>query len=118
MTFVVADDDLSSEDLLAGHTILKHIGVDSITLLKSNSSEIGGAHFSTMNQLVSSSGNGSIVRLIIPRLERRGGTNCTVKNCSHPINPLDHSSPRVNYYQTKNDVDSFPDPYLMEVSNT
>lgn len=66
VSLFVKDVDLSDGDLLIGNPVLKHLGVDTTTLLEQHSNVLDGAYCSDV-QHKSMSGGSAIVRLVLAR---------------------------------------------------
>lgn len=64
--FLVADADLSDEELLIGYPVLKHLGVDIKTLLEQRRDVLDGTDCSEV-QYNGLSGGGAIGRLMLAR---------------------------------------------------
>lgn len=114
ISFLVADANLSCEDVLVGHPVLKHLGIDSRTLLERNRASLDGTDCSTVDHPTVSSACGSLGRLCIARLQRTHGAE-PVSTVSDSPPTLSSDRPRGNYYAHKFDIDPFPDPSLISL---
>lgn len=100
VTFLVTDGDLSSDDLLIGLPLLRHLCVDTRTLLERNSASLDGTDCNDVPGATTDDACTPIGRLVKTTAE---------------INPgRDKNRPRANYYETRATGDEFPNPYLLE----
>lgn len=112
VTFLVADADLSAEDLLIGLPVLQHLGVDSKTLLEERRDLLDGADCSSVRSLSPNSSGGLVSRLMTARLH--GLLNSDLETSLPPDQNLDAPRPHVDYYQVREEPDPFPDSSLMD----
>lgn len=75
MTVYVADDDLSLGDLIIGRPVLKHLCVDTRTLLEQNRSALDGTDCSDVYGPAAGGHLGTVGRLMTARLERQGSAD-------------------------------------------
>lgn len=102
VTFLVADDETACEDLLLGLPVLRHLGIDSRTLLERQWSSLDGTDCAGITH---SSGAGRLGRLIVARMQR---------NSNADSEKLDPERPRSDYFHTDRNTDPFPDPFLIQ----
>jgi transposase InsO family protein len=105
VTFLVADDELSCEDLLIGLPVLQHLRVDTRTLLENQRAALDGADCSSVLNAAVSDASGKLGRLMIARLNRAGNAQAQMGDAHRP---------RVDYYEARARVDPFPDPSLID----
>lgn len=70
VTFLVADGDLACEDLLINLPVLRHLQVDTRTLLENNRSVLDGADCSHVGNRTLLNSGGKVSRMMIARLNR------------------------------------------------
>ena len=106
VTFLVADDALACEELLIGLPVLRHLQVDTRTLLENNRLSLDGADCSHVGNPTRDARAGIISRVMIARMNRvqDGEENKTSEG----------SRPRENYYKARREQDPFPDPSLLD----
>lgn len=104
VTFLVADDDTACEDLLLGLPVLRHLGIDSRTLLEQKWSSLDGTDCAGIDGHQSSNMIGLLGRLIVARMQRDDDD----KSHEPPTN-----RPRANYFDSQHPADPFPDPFLI-----
>jgi len=104
ISFLVADDDLTSGGLLIGRPVLQHMRVDTKTLLESNRASLDGTDCADI-------GNPTIV-------DKRGHVGTIMDKRSaeveHHIPNQDPNRPRVDYFQSRKEIDPFPDASLLD----
>ena len=102
--FLVADDDdaLACEDLLIGLPVLKHLRVDTKTLLEDNIKTLDGTDCSLTDQVRDKTGK--LGRLMSARFNGQDNFN----------EPPPSNRPKVNYNTARNEEDPFPDPSLLD----
>ena len=108
VTFLVADDDLSCEDLLLGLPVLRHLQVDTRTLLEGRVSRLDCADCSHIGYLTTISRGGSVTRMMIARLNRV--REKTPVSCEY----LPPNRPRVHYHTARTEREPFPNPSLLD----
>lgn len=108
--FLVADDEIACEDVLVGLPILRHLGIDSRTLLERNWSTLTETDCASVVHSTASDSCGALGRLMIARLNSVSMATAP-QTPAHKRNP---NRPRGDYYAYKYDVDPFPDPSLIE----
>lgn len=108
VTYLVADAQLAVEDLLIGLPILKHLGIDTKTLLEERRDLLDGADCSTIRAASSGLHGGQVSRLMVARLNR------TTNDAVEPVMEIFENRTRVDYYRVKEEVDPFPDPSLLD----
>lgn len=108
VTFLVADADLSVEDLLIGLPVLQHLGVDTKTLLEERRDLLDGSDCSSIGAANTGTPGGQVSRLMIARLNRVPNSHVSTDN------PSVDTRPRVNYFKVKEEEDPFPDSSLMD----
>ena len=104
VTYLVADDDLACEDILIGLPVLRHLQVDTRTLLETNRSALDGIDCSDVGNPSLDERSGRVSRLMICRLNR-------VRN-NYPSSQGDR--PHVHYRAARTEDDPFPDPSLLD----
>ena len=107
VSFLVADDDLADEDLLLGHPLLAHLGVDSRSILEHNYQVLHEMDCSTVPSL--STQKSTIGRLMAARIEH-------VKGNSPPLLPATRL--RSHYFANRHEPDPFPDPSLIDAADS
>lgn len=108
VTFLVANADLSAEELLIGLPVLQHLGINTKTLLEQKHDVIDGVDCSSIRNETAASRGGYVSRLMIARINR--ASNSTVDSDK----PLDDLRPRVNYFCVREEEDPFPDASLLD----
>ena len=107
VTFLVAEDDLACEELIIGLPVLRHLQVDTHTLLKENRPVLDGADCSHVGNPTTLNRGGNVSRMMIARLTR-------ISNSDPVKEETESSRPRVNYYTARSEEDPFPDPSLLD----
>lgn len=101
---LIPDDALTSEDMIIGLPVLRHLKVDTKTLLEQNSAALVGTDCSTVN--------------IASPYAKLGRVGRLMRACAGDIDrestDLDTQRPTVNYYAARNEEDPFPDPSLFD----
>ena len=102
--FLVADDDgaMTCEDLLIGLPVLRHLRVDTKTLLEANISNLDGTDCSLHGKPPTNMGK--LGRLMTARLNRQRNDD------KRPA----ADRPKVNYHAAHTEEDPFPDPSLLD----
>lgn len=108
VTFLVANDDTACEDLHIALPVLRHLRIDSRTLLEQKWSALFGTDCSNPHRPTSGKNGGHLGRLLVARMQRAG---------DEPSKTPAADRPRINFYDNRNSVDSFPDPYLIHPSD-
>lgn len=114
LKFFVADDELAAEEILIGLPVLRHLGVDTKTMLERDRERLDGADCSALK---SSKNGGSVSRLMIARHNRIVNTP---KEDEIPGeqglsgSKLEDRRPRVDYFESKEEEDPFPDESLLD----
>ena len=111
ITFLIADNDLACEDLLIGRPVLRHLRVDTETLLDNNRFALNGADCSDVGNPTANDNEGFISRLTAARAHTT--PESFLKN--HPKPPPPANRPRINYHAARIDQDPFPDPSLLDL---
>lgn len=139
ISFLISDANFASEDLLIGLPVLKHLEIDSRTLLEGNRAHIDGVECSSIPPPEASNTCGSLGRLMIARMERAASNDDTPHSddddvtadsdeddatstspqkdgqTNTAVRSLDPNRPRSNYYSNRFDEDLFPAPNLIEL---
>ena len=108
ISFLVADDELACEELLIGLPVLRHLRIDSQTLLENQRATLDGTDCATVPDIVP--GGGLVSRMMISR------------NSDHDVQPhvtrTERSSiskrPHVNFNFSRQDDDPFEDSSLLD----
>ena len=108
LTFLVPDDELADGDMLIGLPVLKHLGIDTKTMLEQNRDVLDGADCSSVRSPSLSGRDGHVSRLMMARLNRVIGD--TTKHDASSSS----SRPRVNFYEAREEEDPFPDQSLID----
>lgn len=87
--FLIADDAVSCEDLLIGRPVLRHLRVDTRTLLEDRVRTVDGTDCST--DFVGTSTGGRVSRLMLARLSRVEDDHVDLPT------DIDPTSPKVKY---------------------
>lgn len=109
VTFCVADDETTGEDLLVGLLVLCHLGIDSRTLLEQKWSSLDGTDCSNVANYRYDGRTGRIGRLFLARLQVDTPTVPQGETFE-----LDPDRPRSYYFGMKQVLDPFPDPFLLK----
>lgn len=129
VSFLVAYNELSDEDLLIGLPFLHHLELDTRTLLEMNRAIPDGTDCSSVGNPAASSKAGSLGHLVIARLNQ---VNETVLETSVEATEssdsdderneatsnkrkLDPNRLRSDYYKNRREVDPFPDSDVVEI---
>ena len=110
VTYLVADGELTCEDLLIGLPVLQHLHVDTRTLLENNRAELDGSDCSNIGHRTMENRHGTVSRMMIARLNRTREVNSASSTENGEPSP---ERPRVNYYSARNEEDPLPDPSLI-----
>lgn len=108
VSFLVADDDLACENALIGHPVLEHMKVDTKTLLDENRERLDGIDCGSVGNPTRATTGGYVSRLMGARYN---GEIDKPASCQPTI---DASRPKVNYFESRNEEDPFPDPALLD----
>jgi len=108
ITFLVADDDdaMVCEDLLIGLPVLKHLRVDTKTLLEENITALDGTDCGLID--APRGPMGKLGRLMTARLNGQGNAVGTASRVAAT------DRPKVHYHQARHAEDPFPDPSLLD----
>lgn len=104
--YLVADDALTCKDLLIGLPVLRHLRIDTRTLLENNIANLDGTNCSLADSRSTTKGN--LGRLMTAMLNRQVDRNVS-KSSNAPPN-----RPRVHYNSARNEEEPFPDPSLLD----
>lgn len=102
--FLVADADLAAEDILIGLPVLRHLGVDTRTMLERDRKRLDGSDCSVVSPPAK---GGSVSRLMIAR------HNLIIEEPVSAGAAEDTMRPRVDYFESKEEEDPFPDESLL-----
>lgn len=105
VTFLVAEDAIACEELIIGLPVLRHLKVDTRTLLENNRSKLDGQDCSAVGNPTMSSKGGVLSLMITARL------NGVANEMSETVW---NDRPRVNYFSVRTEADPFPDPSLLD----
>lgn len=108
VSFLVADDETACEDLLVGLPVLRHLGVDTRTLLERRWGELHNTDCAGVDNPSRHHPAGRLGRLMVERLQDRDSPS------TPSLNP---DRPRADYFAHQADVDPFPDPFLLQTEN-
>lgn len=108
VTFLVADGDLPCEDLLVGLPVLRHLQVDTRTLLEDRVSVLDGTDCSHIENPTTLSQGGSVSGMMIARLTR------IQEKKQFIVTDLPSNRPRINYNTARTEEDPFPDASLLD----
>ena len=108
ITFLVADDGLTDEDLLIELPVLEHLKVDTRTMLERNCRVLDGMDCSQIGNPTRASQGGSVSRLMIARLNGYQSH----KSIHRVRVPADR--PRMNYHTARTEEDPVVDPSLLD----
>lgn len=117
VTFLVVDAELAENDILIGQPVLKHLGIDSKTMLENNRAELNETDSSGVvrDDMVPS----TVGRILIARIRgvQNMITNFNYGGGQNMKTPAVYSPPRPrsNYYVNKADVDPFPNLSLIDL---
>ena len=105
ISFLVADDSTTCEDMLIGLPVLQHLRVDTRTLLEDKISSLDGTDCCLEDDGDMKPGKlGRIMAARVNRLQEKS---------SNQANPM-ADRPRVDYNHARNEPDPFPDPSLLD----
>ena len=110
--FLVADTELTNEDLLVGHPVLAHLGIDSKTMIEKSLDRLDGTDCSDL--MSKCMDTPSVGRLLNAHIQGM---------CGGPIKPpqvpnqISSARPREKYFACRSSVDPFPDSYLLEIED-
>eukprot|EP00737_Agarophyton_chilense_P003792 gb/GEZJ01004544.1/.p1 GENE.gb/GEZJ01004544.1/~~gb/GEZJ01004544.1/.p1 ORF type:complete len:294 (-),score=41.13 gb/GEZJ01004544.1/:342-1223(-) len=108
ITFLVADEELTAEDLLIGLPVLEHLGVDTKTLLEEKRNFLDGFDCSSVCASQSSVLGGQLSRLMIARSNQLPNSEDFSSSLS------DATRPSVNYDHVHEEQDTFSDASLLD----
>ena len=110
LSFLVADDQMTCEELIIGLPVLGHLQVDTRTLLENNRAVLDGSDCSQIGNPCTGDGGGVVSRMMSARM------NCSVTGMSETEvdEQISATRPRVNYYSARLEKDPFPDPSLLD----
>jgi len=104
ISFLVADDDLTAGGILIGRPVLRHMRVDTKTLLESNRDALDGIDCANV-------GNPTVA-------ENRGHVSAIMSQRASEVEKFipiqDPLRPRVDYFQSRKEIDPFPDASLLD----
>lgn len=111
IVLLVADNDLTEEDILLGRPVSTHLGIDSITLLAQHRSGLDGTDCALVN--THTPGTRSVGQLMLVRLQQVEGSNPLPVDGPttplpinapehHPSAALDPQRERIDYNDTRN----------------
>lgn len=106
VSFLIADNDLSCEDVLFEYPVLLHLGIDSPTFLERNRSMLDGRDCSSDEHCTTTKTSGSLTWLVVARMPRVIGS----KLINEEELPLDQNRSRAKYFGNQIDDEPFPDP--------
>lgn len=112
VTFFVADIGLAAEDLLIGLPVLRHLGIGRETLAEQMRYVLNGADYSTVYATHASSGGGQVSRLMFGSVYHVSDLDADSDGL------LDASLPHVNYFNFREEQNTFPDKSLLEQINS
>ena len=99
ISFLRADDDLVSDDVIIGHSVLTHVGIDTKSLSEKNRQKLDGTDSRDVGNPSRSNGSGRVSTLMIAR-----ANNLVTNN-----NP-----DQLNYFSSREDQDPFKNPTLLD----
>lgn len=105
--YLVADEDLTSDDLLVGRSVFHHLRIDPRTLLEEERSILDGTDCSHVANPTVSSTSGTISRLMVARL-----------NLISKMTDRSASRPRVICQQARSEEDQFPEPSFLDPTDS
>jgi len=100
----VADDDLTAGGILIGRPVLKHMRVDTKTLLESNRSALDGIDCADVGNPTVADKRGNVSAIMTQR----------ASNVEDHVPIQDPARPRVDYFQSRKEIDPFPDASLLD----
>eukprot|EP00737_Agarophyton_chilense_P004416 gb/GEZJ01005548.1/.p1 GENE.gb/GEZJ01005548.1/~~gb/GEZJ01005548.1/.p1 ORF type:complete len:277 (+),score=18.39 gb/GEZJ01005548.1/:1081-1911(+) len=109
ITYLVADNDLACEELLIGRPVLRHLRVDTETLLNNNRFALNGADCLEVGNPTVDSDEGYVSCLMVERLHKDLHASDAIQRIQPPLN-----RPRANFHAARQDQDPFPDPSLLD----
>lgn len=110
VSFLVADDELACEELIIGLPVLRHLQVDTRTLLENNRSVLDGSDCSHVGNPTTRSRGGIVSRMMFARMNR-----VVPEHTANEIaGQRKEDRPRVNFYTARTEEDPFPDPSLLD----
>lgn len=104
--YLVPDYATPTEDLLIGRPVLRHLRVDTKTLLEDRIKSLDGTDCSPNRLPVD---GGHVSRLMVARLNRISNDQMDMTT-----GPPDPSRPKVNYFSARAEEDPIPDPSLLD----
>lgn len=113
VSFLVPDAELAENDLFIGQPVLKHLGIDSKTMLENNRAQL---HETDCLNVVRDEDVTSTVGLLL--ISRMKGVKHEEERNKKDLNQSTAPSaerPRSNYYINKADLDPFPKPALIDL---
>lgn len=105
--YLVADDSLTCEDILIGLPVLRHLRVDTRTLLEDNYTSLHGTDCALNDSETQKTGK--LGRIMSARLNQIQETD------KEPSEKIDPARPKVNYHKARTEEDPFPDPSLLDL---
>lgn len=87
VTFLIPDDDLACEDILIGLPVLRHVQVDTRTLLENNRAILDGADCSNVGIPSATDRGGRVSRMMIARLNRTRDDQTETEQAKDPDRP-------------------------------
>ena len=106
LRFLIPDDAVASEDMLIGRPVLRHLRVDTKTLLEERVSSLDGTDCSP--DLLPKANGGHVSRLMLARLNRVNNDEVDTPPTADPTRP------KVNYFSARAEEDPLPDPSLLD----
>lgn len=101
ISFLVADEALSCEDILIGLPVLRHLKIDIRTILESHRESLDGMDCSKVGNPTTLA-QGSVGRLMVARIQQvRGKTYDSGLEYQQRSERPHPDSPRVYYYRTR-----------------
>lgn len=125
VSFIVLDAQLAAEDLLIGLPVLKHLGIDSTTMLERNFERLHETDCSQVD--LTNASTSKIGRILIARIQRmrthdasdaadnQSMTTSAQAPKQTTTNQPPHDRPRANYYDSRSAPDPFPNPNLLDL---
>lgn len=108
VSLMVADDETACEDILLGLPLLRHLGIDTRTLLERRWQELTNTDCAGIDDPTKQRPAGRLGRLMVARLQSRDEPTTS---------PLDPDRPRADYFAHQADADPFPDPFLLQTED-
>lgn len=107
--YLVAESNLTAEDVLIGLPVLRHFGVDTKTLLEERRDLLDGSDCSN----VEAGKGGTVSRLMVARLHCVPN-EAVSEDCSKEGDPTYSRDSSVDYYRVREEEDPFPDPSVLD----